>query len=157
MDEIKFYHTGEEYGCFSNFSAHPITVGGKRWPTSEHYFQAQKFAGTHHEDAVRRAASPMIAARMGRDRSRPLRKDWERVKDSVMLEAVRAKFRQHDDICAVLIGTGDAMLIEHTENDSYWGDGGNGRGRNMLGQILMRVRAELMGDLRNSEAAGGTK
>jgi predicted NAD-dependent protein-ADP-ribosyltransferase YbiA (DUF1768 family) len=98
MDEIKFYHTGEEYGCVPNFSAHPITVVGKRWPTSEHYFQAQKFAGTHHEDAVRRAASPLIAAWMGRDRSRPPRKDWECVKDSFMLEAVRAKFRQHDDI-----------------------------------------------------------
>lgn len=41
---IEFYRTGDEYGCFSNFSAHPIAVGGKVWPTSEHYFQAQKFA-----------------------------------------------------------------------------------------------------------------
>jgi predicted NAD-dependent protein-ADP-ribosyltransferase YbiA (DUF1768 family) len=32
-----------------------------------------------------------------------------------------------------------------TENDSYWGDGGDGSGRNMLGQVLMRVREELRG------------
>jgi predicted NAD-dependent protein-ADP-ribosyltransferase YbiA (DUF1768 family) len=37
----------------------------------------------------------------------------------------------------------DAKIIEHTENDDYWGDGGDGSGKNMLGQILMRIRTEL--------------
>lgn len=85
----------------------------------------------------------MIAARMGRDRKKKLRRDWESVKVSVMTDAVRAKFTQHDDLRATLLGTGDAKLVEHTENDDYWGDGGDGSGRNMLGQVLMRVRAEL--------------
>lgn len=39
---INFCSTTGEFGCFSNFSRHPIHLGGKRWPTSEHYFQAQK-------------------------------------------------------------------------------------------------------------------
>lgn len=60
-----------------------------------------------------------------------------------MTEAVRAKFSQHEDLAAILLGTGDAKLVEHTRNDAYWGDGGDGSGKNMLGQILMRVRAEL--------------
>ena len=99
MDEpIRFYAVGDEYGCFSNFSPHPITLRGQTWPTSEHYFQAQKFAGTPDEDEVRQAKSPMIAARMGRSRKRPLRRDWESVKDSIMHEAVLAKFTQHDDL-----------------------------------------------------------
>jgi ribA/ribD-fused uncharacterized protein len=143
MEKIEFYRTGDSYGCFSNFSAHPIEVGGKVWPTSEHYFQAQKFPGTPHEEAIRSAVSPMIAARMGRDRSQPLRRDWETVKDDVMLTALRAKFEQHLSARSELLGTGDAMLVEHTVNDSYWGDGGDGRGLNMLGQLLMKVRAEL--------------
>ena len=46
-------------------------------------------------------------------------------------------------IAALLLSTGDAKLVEHTENDSYWGDGGDGSGRNMLGQILMQIRTEL--------------
>lgn len=37
-------------------------------------------------------------------------------------------------------------IIEHTENDDYWGDGGDGKGKNKLGQILMVVRAELTKD-----------
>jgi N-glycosidase YbiA len=35
---------------------------------AEHYFQAQKFKGTEHVGAILRAASPMVAARMGRSR-----------------------------------------------------------------------------------------
>ena len=140
---INFYTTTGEYGCFSNFSRHPITLKGKRWPTSEHYFQAQKFAGTEHEEDVRRAGKPSQAAAMGRDRKRPLRRDWEGVKDQIMLEAVRAKFTQHEELRAVLLGTGDAKLVEHTENDSYWADGGDGSGKNRLGQILTQVRDEL--------------
>src|SRR5580704_7800443 len=85
MAPIHFYSVGGEYGCFSNFSPHPVKLKGKTWPTSEHFFQAQKFAGTPDEEEVRQAKSPMIAARMGRSRKRPLRKDWESVKDSIML------------------------------------------------------------------------
>ena len=143
MGVINFYSVSGEYGCFSNFSPHPITLKGRTWPTSEHYFQAQKFSGTSDEEEVRRAKSPMVAARMGRSRKRPLRKDWESVKDQVMHEAVRAKFTQHADLQETLLGTGDATIVEHTENDRYWGDGGDGSGKNRLGQILMRVREEL--------------
>lgn len=140
---VNFYSTTGEHGCFSNFSRHSVFLKGKRWPTSEHYFQAQKFAGTEHEDAVRQCARPSEAASMGRSRKLPLRRDWDSVKDQVMLEVVRAKFTQHEDLKAILLATGDAKLVEHTENDSYWGDGGDGSGKNRLGQILMRVRDEL--------------
>jgi len=140
---INFYSTTGEYGCFSNFSRHAITLKGKRWPTSEHYFQAQKFAGTEHEEEVRKCKTPSTAASMGRSRKLPLRRDWESVKDQVMLEALHAKFTQHDELKAILLGTGDAILVEHTANDSYWGDGGDGSGKNRLGRLLMQLRDEL--------------
>ena len=140
---ILFYSTTGEHGCFSNFSRHSIFLAGKRWRTSEHYFQAQKFAGEPDEEEVRQAKTPMIAARMGRDRKRPLRRDWESVKERVMMDALRAKFTQHEELKAVLLGTGDAVLVEHTANDSYWGDGGDGSGKNRLGRLLMQLRDEL--------------
>jgi ribA/ribD-fused uncharacterized protein len=143
MMPIYFYSTRDAYGCFSNFSAHGIELKGVWWPTSEHYFQAQKFAGTDHEEAVRRAKTPKQAAEMGRDRARPLRPDWEQVKDDIMREAVRQKFLKHKDIQQILLGTGDEELIEATSNDYYWGCGTNGTGKNMLGKILMEVRAEI--------------
>ncbi len=140
---INFYHSNEPYGEFSNFARYPITLGGKTWRTSEHYFQAQKYAGTPREEEIRQAKTPSEAARLGRDRKVSLRRDWESVKDAIMREAVLAKFTQHDDLRELLLSTGDATLVEHTENDSYWGDGGDGSGRNRLGRILMEVRDEL--------------
>lgn len=145
MNKILFYRTSEiPYGVFSNFDTrHPIVVEDKIWKSTEHYFQAQKYAGTPYEEMVRQTNTPKEAAAMGRDRSFPLRKDWEQVKDDVMREAVRAKFTQYPNLRTLLLSTGDAELIEHTVNDVYWADGGDGSGRNMLGKILMEIRREL--------------
>ena len=140
---IRFYSVNDDYGEFSNFALFSIYLKGKSWRTSEHYFQAQKFADPADQAAVRGARTPMGAARKGRDRKRKLRRDWESAKDGVMRDALRAKFTQHAELRALLVSTADAVLVEHTENDAYWGDGGDGRGKNRLGRLLMEVRAEL--------------
>ncbi len=128
---------------FRTFRRIRFELKGLVWPTSEHYFQAQKFAGTEHEEVIRQAKSPMIAARMGRSRERPLRTDWETVKDDIMREALQAKFKQHPSLRSLLLQPGDAELIEHTKNDRYWADGGDGSGKNRLGHLLMELRENL--------------
>jgi ribA/ribD-fused uncharacterized protein len=140
---INFYRVADDYGEFSNFALYPIQLDGKRWPTSEHYFQAQKFEDAAYCERIRKTPSPWQAAQLGRDRKMKLRRDWESVKVGIMHQALVAKFTQHEALSTLLLGSGDATLVEHTENDAYWGDGGNGRGRNMLGQLLIRVREEL--------------
>lgn len=155
MTRILFYRQNDPYGEFSNFSAHPFNLKGKVWPTSEHYFQAQKFAGTEHEEAVRNAKTPAMSAKLGRSRSLPLRADWEFVKEDVMRDALRAKFDQHPKLKSLLLSTGDAELIEHTRNDRYWADGGDGTGKNRLGILLMELRAELV--LQTEPTANPTK
>ncbi len=143
MTEIQFYLQNKPYGYFSNFAPYSIYMKGKIWPTTEHYFQAQKFVDTHHEEEVRRANTPKDAAKLGRDRKKPLRADWEEVKDDVMREALYAKYTQHPDLRENLKATGAAAIVEHTANDSYWGDGGDGSGKNMLGLLLMELREKL--------------
>ncbi|KAG9068024.1 hypothetical protein KI688_011615 [Linnemannia hyalina] len=145
-DTINFYRQGDAYGEFSNFFYAPITIGGQEWPTTEHYFQAQKFA--HIEDKqyvelIRISKTPGDAAKLGRNRSFPLRPDWEEIKDDVMRECVLQKFLQHPDLAKVLRGTGDRYLNEHTKNDRYWADGGDGKGKNMLGVVLMEARTKI--------------
>ncbi len=141
---IYFYRERDNpYGCFSNFSPHGFELDGQFWPTSEHYFQAQKFAETPHVETVRLASKPMDAANLGRDRSLPLRPDWDAVKDDAMRRAVRAKFDAHADIRAVLLGTGEEYLIENALSDYYWGCGADRTGKNMLGRILMETRDAL--------------
>jgi N-glycosidase YbiA len=143
---IYFYSAREEpYGCFSNFSPHGVELDGAWWPTAEHYFQAQKFAGTPHAEAVRRARTPKEAANLGRDRSRPLRADWEEVRDDVMRRVVLRKFGTHAGVRALLLATGEEEIVENAPGDRYWGCGADGAGRNMLGKILMEVREALRG------------
>jgi ribA/ribD-fused uncharacterized protein len=137
---IYFYSTREQYACFSNFSPHGFILDNLYWYTSEHYFQAQKFAGTSHLEQIRLAKTPKDAANMGRERSRPLRPDWEQVKDNIMKQAVLRKFETHVDIKEILLSTGDAEIVENSPIDYYWGCGADGSGKNMLGIILMEVR-----------------
>jgi N-glycosidase YbiA len=140
---IYFYSTREQYGCFSNFSYHGFELDSLYWYTSEHYFQAQKFIGTPDLEEIRLAKTPKDAARMGRDWKRPLRADWEQVKDDIMRKAVLRKFEIHTDIREILLSTGDEEIVENSPIDYYWGCGANGSGKNMLGIILMEVREIL--------------
>lgn len=142
--EIKFYRTTERpYGIFSNFSRHPIIIGGKTYPTVEHFYQASKFSDSPDAEEIRLAPRAMDAARMGREPHRPLRLDWEYVKDDVMRLAIQAKANQHQDFRELLLSTGDSVIIEHTAKDRYWADGGDGSGLNKLGIILMETRATI--------------
>ena len=140
--EIRFYNQDEPYYEFTNFYRAPIQVDGCKWPTSEHYFQAQKFVGTPYVDVIRKLPSARDAFQFSRDPrvSRWCRSDWESVKDDVMLKALHMKFRQHEKLRRKLLETGEKKLVEHTSNDSYWGDGGDGSGRNTLGKLLMQLR-----------------
>lgn len=140
---IHFYSLRTKWGMFSNFFRGKIVLKGKEWPTAEHYFQAQKFAGTSHEERIRLLKSPAEAKAEGNKRTLPLRKDWSQVKDQVMYDVVLAKFTQRPVLRQKLLESGTRELVEHTRNDSYWGDGGDGSGQNKLGKILMQVRKEL--------------
>jgi N-glycosidase YbiA len=143
---ILFNKIDGPFGCMSNFSAHGITVDGLVYRTSEHFFQAMKFATTPAiAEEIRNTKSPMSAAMAGRSRSRPLRRDWEAIKDVVMEAALLCKFSQHVELRGLLLSTHDRRLVEHTARDKYWGDGGDRGsgtiGKNRLGFLLEKVRA----------------
>ncbi len=143
---VYFYKVDEPYGCFSNFSPHGIHLQGKDWPTVEHYYQAQKFAGTSEEGVISliyAAATPVEAAALGRDPKRRLRPDWHEAKYYIMREAVFTKFLTHKDIQAPLLATGSELIVENSATDYYWGCGADKTGQNHLGRILMSVREEI--------------
>jgi ribA/ribD-fused uncharacterized protein len=144
MNQIRFYSHNGPFGAFSNFSDHPVTINGKYYPTTEHYFQSQKFINdSSFMETIRVASTPAIAKKLGSSRTHILRNDWENVKEDIMLTALRAKFTQHPNLKQLFLSTDDKILVEHTINDSYWADGGDGTGLNRLGHCLMIVRDEL--------------
>lgn len=143
MNEIRFYKTNGPYGFFSNFSSHPIFISEAVWPTVEHYFQAEKFDNLELKIKIKSLDSPMEAANVGRDKKNKIRIDWEEVKEKIMLNALVAKFLQHPVLRSKLLKTGTATIIEDTKNDSYWGNGGDGSGKNRLGKLIMEVREKI--------------
>jgi ribA/ribD-fused uncharacterized protein len=143
---IYFYKADQPLGCFSNFSPHEVVIAGKKWPTVEHYYQAHKLLGTPDEglmEEIRHLPTPEEAAAMGRDRARIVRVDWNQAKQKVMWCGVLTKFLTHKDIQAVLLNTGEELLVEDSPRDYYWGCGQDGTGRNELGKMLMRVRSYI--------------
>lgn len=140
---VRFYHSDQPWGELSNFSGHAVFLRGKVWPTVEHFYQAQKFAGVEHEESIRCCRSPALAKQRAAEHAEFRRRDWDSLKEEVMLEALRAKFGQHPDLRRRLLATRERLLAEHTDRDRYWGDAGDGTGRNRLGLLLMQVRAEI--------------
>lgn len=151
---IHFYHSDQPWGEFSNFSKHAIFVNNKIWPTVEHFYQAQKFTQSTLQEEIRCCETPILAKKYAYDQM-PIssRSDWVTVRESVMLEGLRAKFGQHPNLRGQLIKTGTRYLVELTHQDNYWGDPGDGTGQNRLGHLLMQVREEIVNALKKQNQA----
>ncbi|MCK6261722.1 GTP cyclohydrolase II [Vibrio sp. ZSDE26] len=140
---ILFYEPFDSNGFLSNFFPVNIDVAGVSWPSSEHYYQAQKFQSKERQEELRLAETPDIAFQLSRKYQDEVRDDWLESRVSVMEYIVQQKFTQHTQLAFHLVNTGETELKEHSHKDDFWGDGGDGRGSNELGRILMNVRSEL--------------
>ncbi|KAI6656948.1 Riboflavin biosynthesis protein PYRR, chloroplastic-like [Oopsacas minuta] len=143
---IDFYNREDPFYEFTNFfPCLRLKIDDKEWKTTEHYFQSQKFVGTPHVEYVRRLDSSREAFQYTRlpEVQKWIRPDWSKIKENVMLKALEAKFNQNEELAHLLIRTGDIKLYEHTHNDKFWGDGGDRKGENRLGKLLMQVRFDL--------------
>ena len=138
---IKFYKSIPPYGYLNNFCKAKMTVFGKIWETVEHAYQSQKTLIPGEVLKIWAAKTPREARNIGQ--LVQMRPDWDDIKDSVMLQCIRAKFTQHLDLKEQLLSTDNEDLVEDSKIDSYWGCGKTGSGKNMLGKILMEVRKEL--------------
>jgi ribA/ribD-fused uncharacterized protein len=147
-DEIRFYRASEKpYGAFSNLYRRAIEFEGEVFPTSEHAYQAGKARKREVRDWVLSAPSPALVAMAAHGLYYwDIAPGWSRTKFDRMRGVIRAKFTQHEDLRELLLSTGDARLVESATVDNevnrLWGEV-NGEGRNMLGQLLMELRAEL--------------
>jgi len=135
-----------EFRFLSNFVGECVTPKGTRCATVEHGFQAAKTLDPAEQRMVLACSTPGQAKRAGRRVT--LRANWDAVKLNVMSTLVKAKFSQSPALAAKLLATGDAMLVEgNTWHDNFWGSCTCAKcgncGKNMLGRILMEVRASL--------------
>lgn len=134
-----------EHAFLSNFYFSPMIIDNVVYTTNEHFFQAMKSLNPKEREAIVLAPTPGKAKRLGRKVS--LRKDWEDIKEEVMLIGLRHKF-SNPELRKKLLATGNEELIEGTIwHDNYWGicncEACGGQGKNRLGKLLMQVREEL--------------
>ena len=147
-EEIRFYRASEKpYGAFSNLVRRPVEFEGEVFATSEHAYQAGKARKPEVRDWVLSAPSPALVAMAAHGLYYwDIAPGWSQKKFDRMRGVLRAKFTQHDDLRELLLSTGDARLVESATVDNeinrLWGEV-NGEGRNMLGQLLMELRASL--------------
>lgn len=130
-----------DYAFLSNYYPSVIVWGHDKeeFPTVEHFFQAMKTWSITQHEAIRTACCPGEAKKLGRRCT--LREDWDEVKNDFMLTGLRKKF-EDPVLRQKLIDTGNEFLVEgNTWHDTYWGVC-EGKGRNMLGTLLMQVREE---------------
>lgn len=145
IGDILFYQSDTKWGELTNFSRHSIFLKGKIWKTVEHYYQAQKFSGTEFEEVIRTQETPMQAKQKAHELLVSHKVyGWEAKKESVMYEALLAKFTQNPELGELLKATKNRRLVEHSYDDGYWGDGKDGKGKNRLGFLLTRLRYELL-------------
>lgn len=145
-DVIARFSGQHEY--LSNFHNSSVTMlsGGRNivLATGEHAFQymkahAAKGPVEEYVQAMIDAPTPAKAKYLGRSISLDLDK-WEAMKDDCMRKVIFAKFTEHDDLRARLLSTGASLLVEGNDwGDTYWGRC-DGKGKNILGSIIMEVR-----------------
>lgn len=148
QSEIRFYRANEKpFGAFSNLYPRPIEFDGEVYLTAEHAYQAGKAAKKAVRQWILSAPSPSLVAMAAHGLySWDVVPNWATTKFDRMRAVLFAKYRQHEDLRTLLLSTGEKRLVEAaTTNNAVnrlWGEV-NGKGENMLGKLLMEVRAEL--------------
>jgi hypothetical protein len=144
LEELRFYRASGEYGFLSNLYKRELVFEGKKFKTSEHAYQYGKFAKKEVAEWAMEAPSPHLVAILAHGLFRwDVTPSWSQIKVDRMKSVLKEKFIQHEDLKNKLLETGNKFLIEESNIDAYWGIGKNGKGKNMLGLLLMEIREEL--------------
>jgi ribA/ribD-fused uncharacterized protein len=151
VNEIRFYRSNEKpYGVFSNLYRRTIIFEDVTYATSEHAYQAGKARKDNVREWMLSAPSPSLVAMVAHGLYVwDVTPNWSKIKFDRMRAVLLAKFSQHEDLRKILLDTGNARLVESaTVKNSVnleWGEV-NGQGKNMLGVLLMEVRALLQAE-----------
>lgn len=138
-NSIYFYRKANKYYEFSNFyQPIKLIIDGLEYPTSEHYYQSQKFYGPdaskvdiEYSEIIRTCATPREAFNLGKmkpgdkrvteakKKDVKINPEWDKIKDDVMLKAVIHKFEQNPELKKLLLSTNNREIYEDSPYDSY--------------------------------------
>lgn len=127
-------------------SLHSFELDDFTWPTAEHYFQANMVAKQTARDKILQAPTGKQAHEIGSPWYRSKRKDWKKVRKTLMTRALYTKAMTHADVKKALLATGDQKIVETSMYDHYWGLARDQRGENTLGVVWMNIREKIRTD-----------
>jgi ribA/ribD-fused uncharacterized protein len=145
-NEDTVYFFSHAFDPLNNWSANAVSIWGETFPNVEHGYHYKKFIETVPEVAkeILVAPSPWAAMQVERKYKEKRRSDWQEVKVDIMTELIRAKVSQNQDVKECLLKTGSKKIIENSPWDKFWGVGEDKSGLNKMGEILMKVREEIL-------------
>ena len=139
MDDILGFRG--RYKFLSNFFPVQINYEDITYPSVEHAYQASKTTNINERLLISELPTAQKAKQYGQVIK--LRENWNDIKIDIMYELLKIKF-QNTELKMQLIQTKDKYIEEtNTWGDRFWGVCGT-IGKNHLGQLLMKVRAELL-------------
>ena len=155
-DAIYFWMPDEEFGFFSQWYPKTFHVDGQRYYTAEHWMMATKakfFGDMQTYKMILDEPEPEKVRDLGRLIKPFDSKVWAQHSFEVVLSGNRVKF-QDSDLKERMLATGDRLLVEASPTDRLWGIGYDAAhaadhfdewGQNLMGTVMMQIRAELRG------------
>lgn len=157
QDIICFWKPDGPYGEFSNWSPHSyVDEEGTNILTSETglmYAKLRLFNPTNLElkGQILESSDPAFIKKLGRQVKNFDQSVWDQNKFQIMVDILKLKFSQNQELKTLLLSTGDSILVEASPYDNIWGIGLNEYhakrtkmedwpGENLLGKALMQVR-----------------
>lgn len=142
---IYFYRANGLFGFLSNLYPCKLYYRGYTFKSSEHAYQFGKFADEKDAEWAMTAPKAHLVAAIAHSLPKfAVVRNWSDIKLKRMEHVLYAKFTQNLDLKKELCETYPARLVEESRTDAYWGIGKNGKGRNMLGFLLMKLRHNFL-------------
>lgn len=140
---ITFYRAKGKHGFLSCLYRKKLIFEDREFDSAEHAYQFGKMRDKKTQEWVMKAPHPHLVSIVCHNLfSWDIVSGWSKMKVNRMYRVLKVKFSDIE-LKEKLLATGNAILIEKSKSDSFWGCGKNGKGKNMLGKLLMKVREEL--------------
>ena len=144
-------------GVFSQWHKAPMTIDGIEYNSCEQYMMHQKallFDDEIIADLIMQEKNPREQKKYGRMIKNFDKALWDKNCLAIVYEGNLAKFKQNNDLRAVLLLTDNRIMVEASPLDHIWGIGLDENaegiddpsywlGLNLLGQALTLVKNQL--------------
>ena len=146
-------------GPFSQWARSNFTIDGAKYTNAEQFMMAEKarlFGDEVALKAIMKETDPAEQKAWGKKVKNFVKDKWEAVAKDIVYKGNFAKFTQNPKLKKILLATKGTTIVEASPYDVIYGiglsendpnrfDRSKWRGTNWLGEVLMKLREDLIG------------